>query len=86
VPGVAAIVSRFPQREFSIHWLCSQDKEFAAICTEYEEAANALRHWERVCGATSPKAEEYRRFVIELEEEISQHLDRFEKRTDASDL
>ncbi len=54
-----------------INLLMVKDPEFAALCEDYNDCANALRSWGR---SKAPEAEirvkEYRTLVEELEEEI----------------
>lgn len=72
--SLVSLATRFPDRELAIHRLCHQDSEFLSVCEDYEEAAAALRRWE--ARADEAKAEEYRRLVAELEDEILSDLAR----------
>jgi hypothetical protein len=66
--SLASLAARFPDRELAIRRLCHRDSEFLGVCEDYEEAVAALRRWQ--ARADEAKAEEYRRLVAELEEEI----------------
>lgn len=72
--SLASLTARFPDRELAIRRLCHRDSEFLGVCEDYEEAAAALRRWQ--ARADNAKAEEYRRLVTELEEEILRDLAR----------
>ena len=73
---VRTIVARLPQRELEIRRRCQRDPNFRSACEDYEEAASALRHWQKVAqteGTTHEaggKAVEYAKFLDELEAEI----------------
>jgi hypothetical protein len=77
---IRSIVARFPRRELEIHRRCARDASFRSICTDYEEAATALRHWQKVANEGYRKkevdhmVEEYTNFLDELEAEILAHL------------
>lgn len=77
---IRSIVARFPRRELEIRGRCARDADFRSICTEYEEAATALRHWQKRAkeGAKEgeQRVEEYTSFLGELEAEILAHLNR----------
>lgn len=73
---VRSIVARFPQRELDIRRCWARDAWFRSVCADYEEAAVALRHWQKVAGEGNRKAEEYANFLGELEAEILAQLDR----------
>mgnify|MGYP000427530868 CR=1 FL=1 len=70
-----SIIARFPERELDIRRRCARDAQFLAICSDYEEATWALRHWKAVAPEGDPKAAEYRAFLEELESEILERLD-----------
>jgi transposase-like protein len=75
-----SIEARFPQRELDIRRRYARDASFRAVCADYQEAAGALRHWRQAAKDGNPegdrRAEEYDNLVIELEQEILEHLDR----------
>jgi hypothetical protein len=82
---IRSIVSRFPQRELDIRRRCVRDAHFRSICSDYEEATRALRHWQQVLEdgnreggrkAKERKVEEYVNLLGELEDEILTHLNR----------
>jgi hypothetical protein len=77
---IRSIVARFPRRELDIRRRCARDANFRSICSDYEEAATALRHWQKRAkeGAKEgeQRVEEYTSFLSELEAEILAHLNR----------
>lgn len=75
MPGVAFLVKRFPQHELTIRRLYARSADFKAICGDYEETLDALRHWEASRDAADAKVLEYRSFLAELEAEILQLLE-----------
>jgi hypothetical protein len=66
---LAALLRRFPDREFAIRRLHRSDPSFRSVCDDYEEAAAALHRW---AGTKSEGAEtvDYRRLCADLEAEI----------------
>jgi hypothetical protein len=68
---VMEAIARFPAHEFLLRRLHASDPEFRVVCEDYELALRALRHWETIM-PDSERAEEYRRWVRELEDEIHQ--------------
>lgn len=46
-----------------------QDPNFRAICEDYAEALRARQHWQKADDSAHQRAQEYGRFVAELEEE-----------------
>jgi hypothetical protein len=73
--GIRSILARFPQRELDIRRRCLRDADFKSICGDYEEAAIALRHWQKVAAEGDPRVEEYTNILGELEAEILTKLD-----------
>ena len=74
--NINSIVERFPERELELHRRCSHDARFLSVCKDYEEAAAALRRWQRIPAEAILRAAEYARFLGELEAEILAELDR----------
>jgi hypothetical protein len=73
---IRSIVARFPQRELDIRRCCLRDPDFKSICEDYEEAAIALHHWQKVAKEEGdPRVEEYTDLLGELEAEILTKLD-----------
>jgi len=70
-----SIVARFPQREFDVRRRCAHDAHFRSICTDYEEATTALRRWRNAGANGGHKADDYARFLNDLEAEILALLD-----------
>jgi hypothetical protein len=79
---IRAIVTRLPQRELDIRRRCARDADFRSICMDHEEAARALRYWQKVAQMGDRKkgadrnVEEYQGLLDELEAEILAHLNR----------
>lgn len=67
---LAALLSRFPDREFAIRRLHRTDAGFRSVCDDYEEAAAALSRWGNSAGANAPRVADYRRLCTELECEL----------------
>ena len=71
------IRDRFPNKNERIDSLLAADPEFLDLCEDYQTCVNALRYWTE---SDTPEAEirvnEYRTLVRELEEEITQALER----------
>ena len=84
--NIRSIVTRFPERELDIRRRCARDAHFRFICTDYEEAATALRYWESVAKEGDRKVEEYANLLSELEVEILGQLDRRSISVDTSDF
>jgi hypothetical protein len=74
--NIHSIVARLPQRELDIRRRCLCDADFKSVCEDYEEAALALCHWQKVAKEGDPKIEEYTNFLGELEAEILTKLDK----------
>jgi hypothetical protein len=73
---IFSIVTRFPQREFEIRRRCMDDADFKSICANYEEAAAALRHWQKVGKEGDRRVKDYADIIGELEAEILGQLER----------
>jgi hypothetical protein len=61
-------------REFEVRLLCERDPTFRVIVEDYEEAADALAHWEQLCGPGDRRTADYREIVEELERELLARL------------
>ena len=78
---IRSIVARFPQRELEIRRRCVCDPRFRSICVDHQEAATALRYWQKVADEGARKkesgrmVEEYVQFLGELESEILTQLE-----------
>jgi hypothetical protein len=76
IRSIHSIVARLPLREFDIRRRCICDPGFRSICSDYEEAAVALRYWkQRSSKEGDQKVAEYTNFLGELEAEILAQLD-----------
>jgi uncharacterized protein YdcH (DUF465 family) len=78
VDAIEALVRRFPDHARSIRQLQAEDATFRAICEDYGEALRALEHWRTADQSARNRAEEYRRFVQELEDEALAIVEAFE--------
>lgn len=78
VDAITALGRRFPDRARKIRRLQAEDATFRAICEDYGAALDALAHWRAADQSAQQKAEEYRRLVQELEDEVLAVLTAFE--------
>lgn len=69
---LTTVISHFPGRELSIRRLYASTPEFRSLCEDYVEAHCAFIRWQ----ADKRKAEDYRRLLAEIEEEIEEELRR----------
>ncbi len=67
---LAPVIDRFPALEFTVRRLCVSQEDFRRLCEDYSIARCALGRWK----ADEAKAEDYRRLVRELEEEILEYI------------
>ncbi len=74
-PRIAAVGTRFPERELEIHRQYARDPTFREICEDYDEVLKALRHCEVAGPAGAASVEDFRRIRDELEAEILGILD-----------
>jgi uncharacterized protein YdcH (DUF465 family) len=69
------IQKKFPDKIKSLDLLMAKDADFLALCEDYEKCVDALHYW---CSSDVAEAEdrvrEYRKLILELEEEISGFL------------
>jgi hypothetical protein len=78
---IRSIVARFPRRELEIRRRCAGDPHFRSICADHQEAASALRYWQKAAKEEARKKEgdrkvdEYTQFLGELESEILAQLE-----------
>ncbi|WP_172329604.1 hypothetical protein [Mangrovicoccus sp. HB161399] len=72
---IVSILARFPDRELDIRRRCATDQGFRGICSDYEEATQALRRWQDIAGAGCRQAADYAALLEELEREILALLD-----------
>lgn len=87
---IRPVVRRFPRRELEIRRCWNRDEKFRAICLDYAEADQALRHWQAAVrdegGKRQGTVDEYANMLKELEEEIAVHLDRSLQRREGDGL
>ncbi|PSJ54858.1 hypothetical protein [Kumtagia ephedrae] len=67
---LAPVLRHFAGHEFEIRRRCASDPAFSAICEDYAAAATALERWK----GDRRKAQDYRQLLLELEDEIREHL------------
>jgi hypothetical protein len=78
---IRSIVARFPRCELEIRRRCARDPHFRSICADHQEAASALRYWQKAAKEEARKKEgdrkvdEYTQFLGELESEILAQLE-----------
>lgn len=74
--SVFSVVRRFPGRRDRIMRLFREREDFRTMCEDYEKCLLSLRHWDS-SGAEEATArrEEYAAIRLDLEAEISQHLE-----------
>jgi hypothetical protein len=76
---IRSVIHRFPERELNIRRCFARDASFRALCSDYREASWALDHWNQ--RQKDPQgeriAQDYKNLVVELEQEILRHLQRF---------
>ena len=77
-----SIMARFPERELELRRACARDVDFRAVCVDHGEAVSALRRFDE---AGDPRADEYRKIVDELEEEILGLLERSRASSESPD-
>lgn len=68
--SLQSVLARFPQDELNIRRRFARDEHFRSICTDYEEACTALRHWRDAGEQGRNKSIYYESFVDELETEL----------------
>jgi hypothetical protein len=72
-------VNRFPRYRGCLEEL-RENASFQSLCTEYEDCAVALDHWQRAAGVEAQRLrEEYAVLLRELEEEILGYLAKTEQ-------
>ena len=69
------VLDRLPEHRHALRERILVDREFRALCEDYGETFEALRHWE---GSTDPhrdaRVEEFRALLGDLEREIRAEL------------
>ncbi|CAO3424447.1 hypothetical protein [Azospirillum doebereinerae] len=72
------IVERFPDLAHAIKQYSSDNRFFGGLCDEYDEAVQALLHWEAShTPQAARRAEDYRALVTDLEQEVLYELQRW---------
>ena len=80
VDPTEALIRRFPGHARSIRRLQMQDPSFRTICEDYAEALRARQYWQKADDSALKRAEEYDRFVTELEQEALAAVRAYESR------
>jgi glycogen debranching enzyme len=65
------VIRRFPAYELAVRRLYASDPEFRDACEHYALAVHAFERWVE----DETKAEEYRRMIRELEDEIIEYFE-----------
>lgn len=68
----SALLKSFPDQELLIRRLLLHDREFCAVCEDYEDCVAAFRHWTQ--NGDQSRAEEYRQLQVEIEAEVTNFL------------
>ena len=72
--ALEALAQRSPEAAWRARRLAQADERFRAICEDYAEALEAMERWRQGEEARKERAEEFRRIVMELEEELINYL------------
>jgi hypothetical protein len=72
--ALEALEQRSPEDAWRARRLAQADERVRAICEDYAEALQAMERWQQGDEASEERAQEFRRIVIELEEELIQYL------------
>jgi hypothetical protein len=73
-PKCQSFAEKFPEHELAVRRLILRDRDFCSVCENHEACLAAVRHWE--AQGNQPRAGEYRRLSLEIEEEILAYLGR----------
>ncbi len=76
---IAGLASRFPRHELVMRRLHAHDQAFRAICEDYYEAMQALRHWQSAGTSSGDRVEQYREMLNDLESEVLRIIEGVEK-------
>lgn len=67
---LTAVIRHFPAHELVVRRLYANAPDFRVLCEDFGAALRALERWH----SDESKAEEYRRLLAEIEEEIGEAL------------
>ena len=74
--SVFSVMRKFPDRRDRIMRLFREREDFRTMCEDYEKCLMSLRHWSASEGEeAAARKDEYAAILLELEAEISQHLE-----------
>ncbi len=74
--AVDHVAERFPERMDAVRRLYLRDERFRAVCEDFALSMISLRKFEaRPDADIRPEVEDFRTVVLELEEELLEHLD-----------
>lgn len=75
--SVFSILQKFPGHRGRIMRLYREREDFRTMCEDYEKCLMSLRHWSTSeAEEATARREEYTAIRLDLEAEISQHLDK----------
>lgn len=75
--SVFSVLRRFSGRRDRIMKLFREREDFRTMCEDYEKCLMSLRHWSTSeAEEATARREEYTAIRLDLEAEISQHLDK----------
>jgi len=70
-----SILVRLPEHEFRIRNRWAHDEDFRSLCSDYELAAAAYRHWQNAGEYGAKLLPDYQSIMQELEAEILECLE-----------
>ena len=79
-PGIFAVIKLLPDHEKSIKRLFKESELFRDLCENYQKCAEALQHWNASnLEEASARREEYTTLLWEIEADIVQEINDFNK-------
>jgi len=74
-PPIFEIIQRFPEQRSDIISLHNNSQTFRSMCEDFRRCKEAYRHWSQSESEnSSPRSEEYRELLENLDSEISQYI------------
>ncbi len=70
--GLVTVIERFPMQELAIRRQYASDPDFREACEDYVTASRSLNRWQ----ADEAKAAEFQTIIEEIEQEITEYLER----------
>jgi len=78
--GVFSVIKSFPEQKDVIKHLIKNKDSFLTLCEDYRVCKEALAHWDLSDAAEAPaRSLEYQALLQELEAEIMQNVNEFQK-------